>query len=71
MPARPGLGRDQRETIECSLREDVGVSWAELGRRVGARPVTVAREVSRNGGRARYSAEGAQVRAHRQTRRQA
>jgi IS30 family transposase len=45
------------------------MSWAELGRRVGVDPTTAAREVVRNGGRARYSAEGAQSRAQRLARR--
>lgn len=69
MPVRARLVRDQREVIECSLQGNETVSWAELGRRVGVHATTVAREVDRNGGRSRYSAEGAQARAQRQGRR--
>jgi len=65
MPARRRLGRAERDVIEDGLRADDEVSWAELARQVGVVPTTVSREVERCGGRARYSAEGAQARAER------
>jgi IS30 family transposase len=69
MPGRARLTRDQRGVIEEGLAGDPVVSWVELGRRVGAVATTVAREVRRNRGRSKYSADAAQVRAAQQVRR--
>lgn len=69
MPARRRMTRAERDVVEEGLREDEGVSWAELACRTGRAATTVAREVGRNGGRSRYSAEGAQARALREAHR--
>ena len=63
MPAKQVLSRDQRDLIEDALTEDPAVSWAATARRVGVHPTTVSREVTRNRGRVKYSAEAAQRRA--------
>jgi IS30 family transposase len=55
--------------IEAGLAGDGDVSWLELGCRMGVAATTVAREVNRNRGRQKYSADAAQVRAGRQARR--
>jgi len=44
----------EREEISVGLIENRDMSWAELARRVGRHPTTIAREVTRNGGRHRY-----------------
>ena len=53
MPDAP-LSLYEREEISRGLIGDSEVSWAELACRVGRHQTTVAREVSRNGGRDRY-----------------
>lgn len=53
MPGAP-LSLPEREEISVALIEDREVTWAELGRRVHRHPTTIAREVTVNGGRARY-----------------
>jgi IS30 family transposase len=47
----------------CALAMDRSVSWSVLARRVGCHRSTIEREVTRNGGRDDYSAQGAQRRA--------
>lgn len=69
MADRARLSREARGVIEESLAEDPAVSWSELGRRVGVHRSTVEREVNRNGGRAKYSADAAGVRCERRARR--
>ena len=59
------LSRDQRDLIEDALTEDPAVSWAATARRVGVHPTTVSREVNRNRGRVKYSADAAQSGADR------
>jgi len=51
--------------IEAGLSGDAEVSWEELGRQVGVATTTVAREVSPNLGRLKYSADAVPVRAGR------
>ncbi len=53
MPGSP-LSLPEREEIAVALIENRSMSWAEVGRRVGRHPATVAREVEVNGGRDRY-----------------
>jgi IS30 family transposase len=55
------LSLEEREEIRAGLV--AGVSLAEIGRRLGRPTSTVAREVARNGGRARYLAWLAERRA--------
>lgn len=65
------LSLSEREEISVALTLDPGVSWAEIGRRLGRHPTTVAREVSRHGGRDRYrpaTADRAAERARRRPR---
>lgn len=69
MADRARLSRDARDVIEAGLGEDPEMSWAELGRRAGVHRSTVQREVDRNRGRLKYSAEAAQVAAQRRARR--
>lgn len=63
------MGLLEREEISRGLVEDPMMSWAELGRRVGRHPATIAREVARHGGRDRYRAALADARATRSRRR--
>jgi IS30 family transposase len=58
----------EREEIKAGLIENRDMSWAELGRRAGRHPTTIAREVGRNDGRDRYRPAMADRRAT-QTRR--
>lgn len=46
----------EREEIRVALTEDVAVSCAAIGRRIGRHPTTISRELERNGGRACYRA---------------
>lgn len=48
------LSLPEREEIARALIEDPAVSWAEIGRRVGRHPTTIAREVTGRGGRGGY-----------------
>lgn len=68
MPDRV-LSLCEREEISFGLIEEPELSWAELGRRVGRHPTTIAREVARNGGRHGYRPVTAELRAARQQRR--
>jgi len=54
MPGSP-LSLPEREEILVALTEEPGLSWASIARRVDRHPTTIAREVDRCGGRARYS----------------
>ena len=67
--ARAGLALPEREEISRGLSEDMNMTWAELGRRAGRHPATIAREVARHGGRERYRAAAADGRAARSRRR--
>ena len=53
MPGAP-LSLPEREEIFLALTENRTVSWASIARRIGRHPSTVAREVERHGGRAKY-----------------
>lgn len=53
MPGPP-LSLLEREEISASLIENPVVSWAELARRGGRHPSTIAREVNGHGGRSGY-----------------
>lgn len=53
MPGAP-LSLPEREEINVALIEDRATSWAEMGRRVGRHPTTVARDVEAHGGRHWY-----------------
>ncbi len=53
MPGAP-LSLPEREEVSVALIEDRSTSWAEMGRRVGRHPTTVARDVEAHGGRDRY-----------------
>jgi IS30 family transposase len=53
MPGAP-LSLPEREEISRALIVEPAVSWAEIGRRVGRHPMTVAREVTGHGGPDRY-----------------
>lgn len=53
----------EREEIGRALIENRDLSWAELARLTGRHPTTVAREVSRNGGRDGYRPATAELRA--------
>ncbi|MBA2336423.1 MAG: helix-turn-helix domain-containing protein [Acidimicrobiia bacterium] len=53
----------EREEISVGLIENRDVSWAELARRVGRHRTTIAREVTRHGGRGRYRPVAADRRA--------
>ena len=53
MPGAP-LSLPEREEIAVVLVEDPAVPWAEIARRVGRHPTTIAREVSGHGGRDAY-----------------
>lgn len=64
MSGRP-LSLAEREEISVSLIKDPGVSWAELARRVDRHPTTVAREVTRHGGRSKYRPASADREAQR------
>lgn len=68
MPGTP-LSSCDRDEISVALIENRGVSWAEIGRRVGRHPTTIMREVTTNGGRRKYRAAGAGRRADRCRRR--
>lgn len=57
------VGMGGRVDVDSCLREDVNMSWAEIGRRIGRHPSTVYREVTRNGGRSWYRPGAAQDRA--------
>lgn len=59
------LSLREREEINVALIEDRARPWAEIARRIRRHPTTVAREVARNGGRARYRAAMAQRAAER------
>jgi len=50
MPGEP-LTLLEREEIAVALIEDRGVSWAEIGQRIGRHPTTIGREVAGRGGR--------------------
>lgn len=53
MPGAP-LSLPEREEISVALIEDREMSWAQIARRVGRHPTTIAREVTSGGGRRRY-----------------
>ena len=53
MPGLP-LSLPEREEILLALIADRDVSWAELARRVGRHPTTMARVVAASGGRHGY-----------------
>jgi IS30 family transposase len=53
MPGAP-LSLPEREEIAVALIEDPAVPWAEIGRRLGRHPTTIAREVTGHGGRDGY-----------------
>lgn len=53
MPGAP-LSLPEREEIGVALIEDREMSWAQIARRVGRHPTTIAREVNAAGGRHRY-----------------
>ena len=55
----------EREEIRVALTEDLVVSCAAIGRRIGRHPTTIGRELARNGGRDRYRAATADARAVR------
>jgi IS30 family transposase len=57
------LSLPEREEISLALIEERSMTWAEIGRRVGRPPTTVAREVAANGGRSGYRPAVAQRRA--------
>lgn len=63
------LSLPEREEISVALIEDRAASWASIARRVGRHPASIAREVDRNGGRARYRPALADRRARRELRR--
>lgn len=65
MPGAP-LSLPEREEISVALIEDRGTPWAVLGRRVGRHPTTIMREVTTNGGRARYRPAVAERRAEKE-----
>ncbi len=58
MPGAP-LSLPEREKISIALIEDQTVSWAQIARRMGRHPTTIAREVAANGGPDRYRPSGA------------
>ena len=62
MPGAP-MSLPEREEIGAALIVDRKISWAELGRRIGRHPVTVAREVAAGGGRWLYRPAMAQLRS--------
>jgi len=64
MPGEP-LSLPEREEISVALIEDRAASWASIAHRVGRPPTTVMREVTRNGGRARYRPALSERRAER------
>lgn len=53
MPGAP-LSLPEREAIAVALIEDRSTTWAEIARRIRRHPTTIMREVTANGGRARY-----------------
>lgn len=53
MPDAP-LSLPEREEIGLALTLDPTASWASIARRVRRHPATIAREVTRHGGRATY-----------------
>jgi transposase, IS30 family len=61
MACKERLSRDARGVIEAELTEDPEMSWTGLGRRVGVHRSTVEREVNRNRGRVKYSADAAHL----------
>lgn len=69
MADKERLSRDQRDVIEVELVEDPEMTWSELGRRVGVHRSTVEREVNRNRGRVKYSADAAQLASDNNARR--
>jgi IS30 family transposase len=68
MPGTPLSSRD-RDEISVALIENPEVSWAEIARRIERHPSTIMREVTGNGGRARYRPASAERRAGRCRRR--
>ena len=70
MPGEP-LSLPEREEISVALIEDRAASWASIAHRVGRPPTTVMREVTRNGGRARYRPAQSERRAERKRSRSA
>jgi len=62
MPGIP-LSLPEREEISLALTLNRSTPWTEIGRRVGRHPSTVMREVTANGGRARYRPAIAERRA--------
>jgi len=56
MSSKP-LSLLEREEIAVALIENSGVSWAEIGRRVERHPSTIAREVTRHGGRGKSAGD--------------
>lgn len=62
MPGAP-LDLFEREEISRALFECPDASWAQVARRVGRHPTTVAREVARGGGRGVYRPAVSQRRA--------
>ena len=67
--ARAGMALLEREEISRGLVEDPNMDWATLGRRLARHPTTIAREVTRHGGRHRYRATPADLTAERSRRR--
>lgn len=62
MPGAP-LSLPERDEIAAALINDRDISWAEIGRRIDRHPTTIAREVATGGGRNRYLAGSAHLRA--------
>lgn len=63
----PRLNRTEREQVAAGLA--ARLDYAEIARRLGRPTSTVSREVSRNGGPARYDADRAEAAAHERARR--
>ena len=64
MPGAPLL-LSEREEVAVALIEDRECSWAEIARRIGRHPTTIARDVAAGGGRDVYRPVVAQRRAER------
>lgn len=68
MPGAP-LSLPEREEIAVALIEDRMIPWSVIARGVGRHPVTIAREVTANGGRHQYRPAMAARRAEQALRR--